>query len=153
MVEVAWDDPDAVTLRSLMDAELAQRYPQLDEPRSAELRGTLTVDPADVVTTVLVRDADGRAIGHAALRRHRGDLEVKRVVVAAKQRGLGVGRLLMARLEVAARDAGASRLILHTGNRQPEAVAMYEGLGYRPIPLYEPYATAMPSSFCFEKVL
>lgn len=152
-VDVAWDDADAVALRAEMDAELARRYTLLVLQRSVEIRASLTVDPTDVIATVLVRDPDGVPVGHAALRRHHDDVEVKRVIVAGERRGQGIGRLLMDRLETIARDGGAHRVVLHTGNRQPEAVAMYERLGYTPIPLYEPYATAMPESFCFEKVL
>lgn len=36
---------------------------------------------------------------------------------------------------------------------QPEAVALYSKLGYTPISLFEPYATAIPFSLCFEKRL
>lgn len=153
--EVPWDDPDATALRAVMDAELRVRYPSLgdDDDRAVTVRRTLVVDPADVVTTVLVRDAAGAAVGHGALRRHGRDWEVKRVIVRDDSRGRGVGRLLMARLEAAAGAAGATRVVLHTGDNQPEAVTMYRRLGYTPIPLYEPYATAMPASFCFEKPL
>ncbi|WP_205843962.1 GNAT family N-acetyltransferase [Nakamurella deserti] len=153
MTDVVWDDPDAVALRAVMDAELAERYPQFGFDRADAIRGSLVVDPSDVLVTALVRDAAGEAVGHAALRTHDGDHEVKRVIVRGDQRGRGVARLLMDRVERAAREAGAARVVLHTGHNQPEAVALYRRLGYTPIPLYEPYATVMPESFCFEKLL
>ena len=59
----------------------------------------------------------------------------------------------MAEVEAVARAAGARRLILQTGHRQPEAVHLYERVGYRRIPTYEPYVEALPNSICFEKVL
>lgn len=151
--EVAWDDPEAAAMRDAMDDEMAQRYGHLGPERGAELRVALVVDPATVITTALVRDAGGAAVGHAAVRRHGDEWEVKRVVVRNDQRGRGVGRLLMGRVEAAARADGARRVVLQTGHLQPEAVALYERLGYTPIPVYEPYATVMPESFCFEKRL
>lgn len=153
VTDVAWHEPDAIALRAVMDAELKERYPDFGVDRADAILRSLLVDPADVLVTVLVRDDAGEAVGHAALRTHNGDHEVKRVIVRGDQRGRGVARLLMERLERAARDDGATRVVLHTGHNQPEAVALYRRLGYTPIPLYEPYATVMPESFCFEKRL
>ena len=155
---VSWDDAGAVELRRLMDVEIVARYAAPpDAPESADLverrRVALLVDPADVRATVLALDADGSPIGHAALRELRGDWEVKRVVVDAHHRGRGLGRSLMTELERIARAAGVPRLILQTGDRQPEAVALYTGLGYTAIPIYDPYAETMPFSLCFEKRL
>jgi GNAT superfamily N-acetyltransferase len=150
---VAWDDPRAVALRERMDVELGGRYNSPGSPFPEAGRRALTVNPADVLATVLVLDPDGTAIGHGALRLLRDDWEVKRVIVAGEQRGRGVGRALMAELERIAREGQARRLVLQTGPRQPEAVSLYEGLGYTPIPIYEPYVDVLPDSFCFEKPL
>ena len=76
---------------------------------------------------------------------------MKRVIVVDGQRGRGIGRALMNRLEQIAAAGGARRLILQTGNRQPDAVALYERVGYTPIPIYEPYVETIPFSLCFEK--
>jgi GNAT superfamily N-acetyltransferase len=153
---VSWDDPRAVELRRQMDAEMTVRYANPGAPAepaeiTARRTASLAVDPADVRATVLVLDDDGTPIGHAALRDLRGDWEVKRVIVAESTRGRGVGRALMARLEEIARSAGVGRLILQTGNRQPDAVALYEKIGYTPIPIYEPYIETIPFSLCYEK--
>jgi GNAT superfamily N-acetyltransferase len=113
----------------------------------------LAVNPADVVATLILLAPDGTPVGHAALRRLRDDFEVKRVVVDASVRGQGLAKGLMAELETIARDAGARRLILQTGDRQPEAVALYRRLGYRDIEIYPPYVDAIPFSRCFEKVV
>jgi len=56
-------------------------------------------------------------------------------------------------VETEAASRGALRLILQTGSKQPDAVALYEKIGYTPIPIYEPYIEAIPHSFCFEKLL
>jgi GNAT superfamily N-acetyltransferase len=155
---VSWDDHRAVRLRSVMDAEMSVRYANYTpEPEPAEVTArrmaSLAVDPADVRAVVLVLDDDGTPIAHAALRELRGDWEVKRVIVSDAHRGRGIARALMNHLESLARAAGVSRLILQTGDRQPDAVAVYERVGYTPIPIYEPYVETIPNSFCFEKVL
>ncbi|MET3804462.1 GNAT superfamily N-acetyltransferase [Nakamurella sp. UYEF19] len=156
-VLVDWADPRAVELRRRMDTEIFARYERPDDdPEPAELtqrrRDALRVDPADIRATVLVLDG-GQAIAHAALRELRGDWEVKRVIVDPDCRGRGIGRALMLELETIALAADVSRLILQTGDRQPDAVALYAGLGYTPIPIYEPYLETMPFSLCFEKHL
>jgi GNAT superfamily N-acetyltransferase len=155
---VSWDDPRAVELRRRMDAEMTVRYSNPGAPPepveiTARRNASLAVDPADVRATVLVLDGDGTPIAHAALRELRGDWEVKRVIVAEGARGRGIGRVLMGQLEQIAREAGVARLILQTGNRQPDAVALYEKIGYTPIPIYEPYIETIPFSLCYEKVV
>ncbi|TQL52678.1 acetyltransferase (GNAT) family protein [Subtercola boreus] len=151
---VAWDDPRAVALRARMDVEMGERY-HSGQPMDAAVLAALTVDPTSVQATVLVLDADGTPLAHAALRILRGEWEVKRVIVDGSQRGRGIGRALMSELERIVREAGpdARRMILQTGDRQPEAVALYTRLGYTPIPTYEPYVLAIPNSLCFELLL
>lgn len=61
------------------------------------------------------------------------DMELKRMYVAPRARGRGFARVLLAHLEQLARDAGAARVILETGHRQPEAMQLYETSGYHRI--------------------
>lgn len=56
-----------------------------------------------------------------------------------RARGTGASRALMAELERLASARGAARLILQTGDRQPEAIALYQRIGYAPIEVFEPY--------------
>lgn len=152
---VAWDDPRAVALRDLMDAEMGARYADKAIGQSAEQRArvnaALSVDPAGVVDTVVIVDDEGEPVAHAALRDLRGDLEMKRVVVVEGRRGQGIGARLMAELDESARRLGAPRIILQTGDRQPDAVRLYERAGYTPIPVYEPYIDTIAFSICMEK--
>jgi GNAT superfamily N-acetyltransferase len=149
---VSWDDPRAVALRQAMDEEMTARYSVPGRaPLSPAAQKALSVDPSLVRATVLAIDEDGTAIGHAALRVLNGELEVKRVIVSGDQRGRGVGKAIMRGLEEVAREQQASRLILQTGDKQPEAVALYERLGWTAIPIYEPYAATMPFSLCYAK--
>lgn len=80
-------------------------------------------------------------------------LEVKRVLVDPPSAWPRAATRLVAGLEQMAAAAGARRVILQTGGKQPEAEALYRKIGYRQIPAYPPYDTAIPSSVCFEKQL
>ena len=48
-------------------------------------------------------------------------------------RGRGVGRQVLSALEESARQRGRKRVILETGDKQPEAIALYEKCGYERI--------------------
>ena len=160
---VTWDDTRAIALRAAMDAEISPRYHDklegISDEEAARLGAALAIDPRTITATVIALDAEGRAVGHAALRDlgevlsaspYAGSLEVKRVYVAPEARGTGLSRALMAELERIAAVAGVGRLILQTGDRQPEAVGLYERIGYTRIPIYPPYL-AIAFSNCFEK--
>ncbi|MEK6342330.1 MAG: GNAT family N-acetyltransferase, partial [Curtobacterium sp.] len=67
--------------------------------------------------------------------------------------GKGAATALLAEGEQVAREQGAARVILQTGDKQPEAVALYRKTGWEQIPVYTPYAETMPWSFCFAKAL
>jgi GNAT superfamily N-acetyltransferase len=77
--------------------------------------------------------------------------EVKRMYVAPEARGHKIGAAVLRELERAAEELGAKRLVLETGSRQPEAVAIYERAGFTPVPCRGEYEAA-PLSMCMEKV-
>ncbi len=153
---VAWDDARAVALRDAMDAELglryADRFSAFDAETSARFERDFALEPATVVATVILLGDDDVPVGHAALRALGDELEVKRVFVHTSARGSGASRALMAELERIGRERGAARLILQTGDRQPDAVALYERIGYTGIPIFPPYSD-FDFSLCFEKPL
>lgn len=155
--QVPFDDPRAARLRDDMDREMTARYrdPGVEEPAElvAARESALRLSADHVVATLLVLDDADQALGHAAIRRRGDDWEVKRVVVVDGQRGRGIGRRLMAEVERLAHQAGQRRLVLQTGARQPDAVALYEKIGYVRTPLIPEYAATMPASFMYEKVL
>jgi GNAT superfamily N-acetyltransferase len=76
-----------------------------------------------------------------------GVVEVKRVFVAAGFRRRGLAQVLMSALEDAAARAGHRTVVLNTGTRQPEALALYATLGYRPVPGFGVYADAPGAVF------
>ena len=77
-------------------------------------------------------------------------VEVKRMYVAAAARGRGLARLMLAHLEATAAGAGIEVVVLETGTKQPEAIALYESSGYQPIEPFGFYRCA-PESRCFAK--
>jgi putative acetyltransferase len=103
--------------------------------------------------TFLVARCDGAVVGCAALvAQGDGKAEIKRMFVAPETRGQGVGRMLLAKLESCASDAGINVLRLETGIRQPEAIALYRGAGFSQIGPFPPYGDD-PNSVFMEKRL
>ncbi|GAB1642642.1 GNAT family N-acetyltransferase [Krasilnikovia sp. MM14-A1259] len=72
-------------------------------------------------------------VGCAGWRGHGGDAELKRMYTSPAVRGRGVARRLLAAVEESARADGRKRVILETGDRQPEAIALYTSAGYERI--------------------
>ena len=58
----------------------------------------------------------------------------------------------MARLEEWAAELGYTRAVLETGTSQPEAIGLYESIGYHRIDNYPPYV-GVQNSVCYEKRL
>lgn len=77
-----------------------------------------------------VADDGERLVGCAGWRRHGDDAELKRLYTAPAARGRGLARRMLATVEESARAAGCARLILEMGDKQPEAIALYESAGY-----------------------
>lgn len=145
---VTWEDPVGEALRAAMRAEMRQRYADRMPPNSDEPQMVVTSE--GVVWVGLAVTADGTAAGHALLRRHGPDLEIKRMYVVPAWRGKGVATALLDAIDTEARRRHAPRVILHTGDRQPDAIARYTRHGYQPIPVYAPYL-GMPGANCFAK--
>ncbi|GAA3219095.1 GNAT family N-acetyltransferase [Actinocorallia longicatena] len=153
--EAAWDDPAGEALRRAMEAEMELRYAdRLAEfaARAEELQITLGVQAEKVVYVGVAYDEHGLPVGHAALRDAGPDVELKRMYVAPSHRGKGVSTALLAGAEEAARALGAARIILQTGDRQPDAVRLYEREGYTRVPVFAPYEW-LTFSICMEKPL
>lgn len=101
---------------------------------------------------LVVRD-EGRAVGCGGVCRFdETRAELKRMYVVPEARGRGLGRLLLVALEDEARRLGYDGIVLETGDRQPEALGLYESAGYERIPCYGVYATRALSR-CYEKSL
>jgi GNAT superfamily N-acetyltransferase len=124
------------------------RYGQPDE-----LDGLAAAQLTPPSGTFIVAWMDDAAVGCGGLRRiDDATGEIKRMFVAADARRRGVARALLAELEATARSLGYTRLILETGVKQPEAIALYQAHGYGPIKPYGVYKDS-PLSRCFGKSL
>jgi GNAT superfamily N-acetyltransferase len=73
-------------------------------------------------------------------RRHGTDAEIRRMYVRPQFQRRGLARVVLARLESSAIEAGFARMILETGTVQPEAVALYRSAGYDDIEAFGFYA-------------
>ncbi|MCX4233813.1 GNAT family N-acetyltransferase [Streptomyces sp. NPDC020707] len=133
---VAFDHPDAVKLNDEVQAEYAVRYgdegdvtpldPSMFEPPLGLY--LIAYDAADrPVATGGWRSQDENDEGYSD-----GDAELKRMFVIAQARGHGLARRILGALEADARAAGRTRMVLETGNKQPEAIALYASSGYEP---------------------
>ena len=108
-----------------LDAYCAALYPA----ESNHLLDIASLMQGDVLFLV-ARDVDGAAVGCAALVNKQEYGEVKRMFVDERRRGLGTGRKLLEHLVMFARMSGLSVLRLETGIHQPEAIGLYERLGF-----------------------
>ena len=84
---------------------------------------------------LLVASRGGKPIGYAALLTRRGGRSARlySIAVAAEEAGHGIGSLLLAAAEDAARLRHAERMHLEVRADNSTAVAFYERSGYRPI--------------------
>jgi GNAT superfamily N-acetyltransferase len=146
---VPWDHPEVQRLASAQQAELRARYDGGSEPGTPP-------SAADIGVVLLARDADGTALGCGALRAlGDGGAELKRMYVVPAARGRGISKVLLTALEEEALRRGWTTLRLETGPRQPEAIGLYTGAGYRPIGAFGAYAHAPEAedSLFFERAL
>ncbi|SCX52970.1 N-acetylglutamate synthase, GNAT family [Klenkia marina] len=137
-----YDDPQVQLLVEAVQQEYVVRYGGRD---------AMEVDPGEVLPPrglLLLAELDGRAVGCGAWRVHdAGTVEVKRMYVAPAARRRGVADRVLAALEQSARTAGHRRVVLNTGDRQPEALALYARAGYTPVAGYGVYADAPGAVF------
>lgn len=138
---------EATRLINALFAELYGRY---------GYEGSSPFEPEQVASdkgTFVVARLGGTAVGCGAIRLYEpGVGEVKRVYVAPEARGKGIGKSIMQALEHLGSEAGLHSLVLETGILQPEAMTLYESLGYQRIPSFGAYAND-PMSVCYTKSL
>ena len=151
---VGFGHPDAMRLIAEVQLEYVARYGGEDEtpldpvmfdpPRGSFFVGYLGTEP--VASGAWRRRDDVEALGT------RATAEIKRMYVASAHRGRGLARAVLAHLETTAAAAGAEAMILETGTKQPEAMALYESSGYVRVTPFGHYA-AYPSVRCYGKRL
>lgn len=153
---VAFDHPDAVKLNDAVQLEYAERYD--DEGDATPLDPTMFEPPRGLY--LLAYDELDSPVATGGWRSQDandecyedGDAELKRMYVTAQARGLGLARRILAALEDDARAAGRTRMVLETGTKQPEAIALYTSSGYTPCAKFGHYRFDELSR-CFAKPL
>ena len=144
---VSPSDRQAKALIEALDAYQLALYP----PESNHLEAVEELERSGV--HFLGAYAQDRLCGCGAAKLHTGGYgELKRIYVSPSARGLGIGKALMAALEQKLADDGVALVRLETGIYQPEALALYENLGYRRIGPFGSY-TDDPLSVFMEKSL
>lgn len=153
---VGYAHPDAQLLMTEVQLEYARRYGDGD----ATVLDEAEFEPPNGVFAVLY-DADGAIpLGTGAWRAQEageigladGDAELKRMYTREAARGRGLARRMLRWLEEDARRAGRRRMVLETGDQQPEAIALYKSEGYLPIEKFGFYRE-YDSSICLGKAL
>jgi GNAT superfamily N-acetyltransferase len=142
-----YDGPSAQRLIDALQAEYVVRYGGPDETpvNSAEF-----APPNGLFVVGHLAD---EPVAMGGLRRHGADeVEIKRMYVEPHARGRGLSRVMLADLERRAVELGATRVVLETGERQPEAISLYRSSGYREIEGFGHYK-CMPLALSFAKSL
>lgn len=153
---VPFDHPDAVKLNDQVQAEYHVRYG--DGGDATHLDPAMFLPPSGLY--LIAYDEQDRPVATGGWRTQNksdagyldGDAELKRMYVMEELRGRGLARRILAALEEDARSAGRTRMVLETGSKQPEAVALYSSSGYEPCAKFG-YYRFHELSMCFAKPL
>ncbi|OJF13726.1 GNAT family N-acetyltransferase [Couchioplanes caeruleus] len=146
--EVRFDEPAVQELIGQAMAELSSRYGGSGDDTPVAAADFAPPGGAFFVA----QEASGRLIGCGGWREHGDDAELKRMFTIAAARGRGVARRVLAAIEESARERGRKRVILETGDKQPEAVALYEKYGYERIEDFG-YYKGEPGVLSYARVL
>ncbi len=148
LVEVA--DPRQASVRVLIE-ELDRLQLSLYPAESNHLLDIETL--AEPQMRFFAARVDGEVLGCGGIWLHEDYVEIKRVYVSPRARGLGLAKKIMTRLEDVARAEGFSIARLETGIYQPEALGLYRALGYVDRGPFGDYPADDPNSVFMEKAL
>jgi len=149
-MQIAFEQPDQPDVHALigeLDAYLYALYPA-DSVYALDIAALLHPE----VRFAVARDGAGAALGCGAVVITPEYGEIKRVYIRPQARGQGLARRLMETLEAAAIQNGCRTLVLETGPTQPEALALYERMGFRYCGPFGDYPEAPLSVFMQKSV-
>jgi len=137
-----YDHPVAHDLVEQVQEEYVQRYGGRD---GALVEAAEFLPPRGIF---LAAEVSGEPAGCGAWRMvSPGVAEIKRVYVVPRFRRRGLAQVIVAALEDGALAAGHGSVVPNPGREQPEALALYADLGYRPIEGYGIYACSPGAVF------
>jgi GNAT superfamily N-acetyltransferase len=140
------NDEDFKSLIQLLDKELS------------EVNGDVqsfydSFNKTNFIEHVLVAYTGDEPVGCGALKKYSsGMAEVKRMFVKPEFRRQQIAEHILTGLETWASESGFEELILETGKKQIQAVALYQKAGYRIIENYGQYI-GVENSICMKKCL
>ena len=140
------ENNDFIRLIRLLDEDLEERYGLLQKQFDIH-------NKVDHISDVVIVYKDGLPVACGACKEYDStSIELKRIFVKKEYRKQGLARLLVRALEEMAKNKGYRYAMLETGTGQPEAVGLYQKLGYKNIQNYGPYA-GNSYSICMKKEL
>jgi len=140
------NNQDFYGLVAQLDKDLNGRYgaEQVEYDRYNKIK--------DIDTIVLAYDSN-EPVGCGCFKNYDSNsVEVKRMFVEPEHRGKGIASAILNELEKWATELGHQSIVLETGNKQTEAIQLYQKQGYTIIPNYGQYS-GMKSSICMKKEL
>ena len=140
------DNADFRTLVALLDQDLAVRDGD-DHTFYAQF------NKVDTIKEVIVAYRDGTAVGCGAIKPFSAtEAEVKRMFVHPDYRNQGIAAKVLNELESWATELRFTACVLETGKKQPEAIALYQKVGYHITPNYGQYV-GVDNSVCMIKTI
>jgi GNAT superfamily N-acetyltransferase len=130
-VAVGQQDPLAEPLLAELAVEYASRYGATEDAVSKWLRGYPADEFAPPGGGLLIGRVDDQPVTGGAFRRFDdATAELKRIWTDSRYRRRGYAKALLVELEAEIAARGYRRVYLTTGDRQPEAEALYLSAGY-----------------------
>lgn len=146
LIQTNRENTDFINLVNALDADLAVRD-------GADHAFYAQFNKITGIPYVIVAYAGEKPVGCGALKPFdEENLEVKRMYVIPEFRGKGVAAQILEALENWAAKLNYNRCVLETGEKQPEAIALYKKNGYQRIENYGQYQ-GVANSLCFAKTV
>ncbi len=140
------DNPDFQNLVFELDKDLAKRNGETNHFFAQ-------FNKSNQLKHVVLAYAEKQVVGCGALKEFdKNSIEIKRMFVPFQLRSQGIASKILHELENWSKELGYKKCVLETGNKMPEAIALYKKNNFRIIPNYGQYE-GIESSICFEKLL
>jgi putative acetyltransferase len=149
-ITVSPEDPRSPEAQELLNAFVEEVRHRYEAPPSdvGDFDPVLVSAPK---SAFLVARVEGRAVGCGALVPMEDDIvEIKRMFVHPRERGHGIAKKILDRLQSLAQEFDYDRIRLETGTKQPESIALYGKSGFYRVPNFPPFENDH-TAICFEK--